>query len=91
MAHRPQHDAAAINEVLDDMAQILGYGDRANLPMFFTRKQVAQLLGTTAGVIAVWDCVGRVDLGMTKIGNNARYRPVGIARYIVSNTKSMAA
>ena len=87
MYQRSQNSDAAINDVLNDIARVLGYGTRDNLPMLIDRKQAAKVLDTTPGTLAVWDCVKRVNLEMTKVGNNARYRPIAIARHIVSNTQ----
>lgn len=52
------------------------------------RKKAAQLLGVSAGTLAVWDCTKRYDLKPIRIGTRAvRYRRSDLEAFINRSTQ----
>ncbi|UON81161.1 hypothetical protein MUK70_19050 [Dyadobacter chenwenxiniae] len=44
--------------------------DEPDKQQLMSRKAAAEYLGTTAGVMAVWDCLKRYDFNPRKIAGN---------------------
>ena len=51
-----------------------------------TRKEAAELLGTTEGTLAVWPYNKRYDLPMGKIGRLVKYRLSDLMAFIDART-----
>jgi len=51
-----------------------------------TRKEAADLLGTTEGTLAVWACNKRYGLPMVKIGRLAKYLSSDLMAFIERRT-----
>ena len=51
-----------------------------------TRKEAAELLGTTEGTLAVWTCNKRYALPMVKIGRLVKYRLSDLMAFIDART-----
>lgn len=54
-------------------------------------REAAQLLGITAGTLAVWRSTGRYDLEFVKIGRAVRYRRSALQTWMASRTRTATA
>ena len=57
-----------------------------NREILLTRKEAAELLGTTEGTLAVWACNKRYGLPMVKIGRLVKYKLSDLNAFIERRT-----
>jgi len=57
-----------------------------NSNKLLTRKEAAELLGTTEGTLAVWACNKRYNLPIVKVGRLVKYRLSDLMNFIEENT-----
>jgi len=53
-----------------------------------SRKEAAELLGTTEGTLAVWSCTKRYGLPFVKIGRLVKYKLSDLEAFIQRRTQS---
>lgn len=53
-----------------------------------SRKEAAELLGTTEGTLAVWSCTKRYGLPFVKIGRLVKYKLSDLEDFIQRRTQS---
>ncbi len=53
-----------------------------------SRKEAAELLGTTEGTLAVWSCTKRYGLPFIKIGRLVKYKLSDLEDFIQRRTQS---
>jgi predicted site-specific integrase-resolvase len=56
-----------------------------------TPQEVATHLGVAVGTLAVWRCLGKIELKWVKIGRSVKYRPSDIKAYVISRLPATVA
>ncbi|MCF0061339.1 DNA-binding protein [Dyadobacter sp. LJ419] len=56
--------------------------DEPDKQQLMSRKAAAEYLGTTAGVMAVWDCLKRYDFNPRKIAGMVYYHKDDLDRHL---------